>query len=132
MSRDPITGVFNDAYIAEVFESYRRDPASVEAAWRQYFGFAESLAGTPAVAPVARLVGAEDAAPIDPAYLRKVAAASSLAEAIRQYGHLQVPVDPLGSPPPGASELTPEFHGITEEDLRAVPAEALGIPGATA
>jgi len=131
MSRDPITGVFNDAYIAEMFESYRRDPASVEAAWRQYFGFAETLAGARGAPPVASHL-AEESSPIDPAFLRKVAAASSLAEAIRQYGHLHVHLDPLGTPPPGAAELTPEFHGITEEDLRAVPAEALGIPGATA
>ena len=132
MSRDPITGVFNDAYIAEVFEAYRRDPASVEASWRQYFGFAEALAGARGTVPVASPLVGEDAPPIDPAYLRKVAAAASLAEAIRQYGHLHVHLDPLGNPPPGAAELTPEFHGITEEDLRQVPAEALGIPGTTA
>ena len=34
----------------------------------------------------------------------------------------------LGSPPPGARELTPEFHGITEADLRRVPGSALGFP----
>ena len=38
-------------------------------------------------------------------------------EAIREYGHLAVQLDPLGTPPPGAPELTPEFHGITEADL---------------
>jgi 2-oxoglutarate dehydrogenase E1 component len=48
-------------------------------------------------------------------------------EGIRQYGHLAVQLDPLGSPPPGGPELTPEFHGITERDLRDVPARALGF-----
>lgn len=128
MSSDPITGVYNDAYIAELYEAYRRDPASVEASWRQYFRFAEALggAGAPiATAPVA-------VASSDPAYLRKVAGAAALAQSIRQYGHLAVRLDPLGTPPPGAIELTPEYHGITEADLAEVPAAALGLPGATA
>ena len=86
MPSDPITGVYNDAYIAEVFESYRRDPASVEASWRQFFQMAEALGGggAPAPLPVATM-GAPD-----PAFLRKVAGASALAMAIRQYGHLAV------------------------------------------
>ncbi|MFP5353635.1 MAG: 2-oxoglutarate dehydrogenase E1 component [Gemmatimonadota bacterium] len=134
MSSDPITGVYNDAFIAEVFESYRRDPSSVEASWRQYFRFAESLGGIGATAaaadtpPAAPVVGA---AP-DPAFLRKVAGAAALAESIRQYGHLAVALDPLGTPPAGAVELTPEYHGIVEADLAEVPAAALGLPGVTA
>ena len=131
MSRDPITGVYNDAYIAEVFESYRRDPASVEASWRQFFQMAEALGGGSAapIAPAAPVAGAVTA---DPAFLRKVAGASSLAMAIRQYGHLAVPLDPLGTAPAGAAELAPSFHGISEGDLSEVPSEALGTPGGTA
>jgi len=30
MSNDPITGAFNDAYVAEAYEAYRRDPSSVD------------------------------------------------------------------------------------------------------
>ena len=45
MSSDPITGVYNDAYIAEVFEAFQRDPASVDASWRQFFRVAESIGG---------------------------------------------------------------------------------------
>ncbi|MEO7457306.1 MAG: 2-oxoglutarate dehydrogenase E1 component, partial [Gemmatimonadaceae bacterium] len=57
---------------------------------------------------------------------------ASLAEAIREYGHLAVQLDPLGSPPPGAPELTAEFHGVAEEELALVPASALGYEGGTA
>src|SRR5687767_7919321 len=117
MSSAPITSVFNDGYIAEVFEAYRRDPASVDESWRQFFRFAESLGGRGETTTVAA----------DPVYLRKVAGAAALVDAIRQWGHLAVPLDPLGSPPPGAAELTPEFHGITEADLQLVPALALGF-----
>ena len=118
MGRDVITSVFNDGYIAEAYESYKRDPASVDESWRQFFQFAERLGG--------------GGGPADPNMLRKVAAASSLADAVRAYGHLDVPIDPLGAPPPGAAELTPEFHGITESDLAAIPGAALGFEDATA
>ncbi|MDQ3996728.1 MAG: 2-oxoglutarate dehydrogenase E1 component, partial [Gemmatimonadota bacterium] len=113
MSSLPITGVFNDGYVAELYEQYRRNSASVEESWRQFFRFAESLAGGGA------------AAPRDGAFLRKVAGAATLLAAIREYGHFAAQLDPLGSPPPGAAELTPAFHGIGEEDLDDVPASAL-------
>jgi 2-oxoglutarate dehydrogenase E1 component len=116
----PTTSVFNDGYIAEMYESYRRDPSAVDESWRQFFRTAESLAGiTGGARPDDRL-------------LRKAAAAASLIEAIREYGHLAVQLDPLGTPPPGAPELTPEFHGILEEELVDVPATALGYGEGTA
>ena len=118
MSSAPITSVYNDGYIAEIYEAYRRDPASVDESWRQFFRFAEHLGG---VDKSATTVVA------DPVYLRKVAGAAALVDAIRQYGHLAVQLDPLGSPPSGAAELTPEFHGITAADLEFVPALALGF-----
>ena len=120
MSSDPITSVFNDAYIAEVFESYRRDPASVDESWRQFFRFAETISGV--------LPGAAPAAPgqaLDPSLLAKAAGAASLVDAIRAYGHLAAQIDPLGNTPKGTPELTPEFHGLTEADLQAIPGAAL-------
>ncbi len=125
----PATTVFNDAYIAEAHERYRRDPSSVDESWRQFFRAAESLGGGATGAGGASVAGG---ATTDAAMLRKVAGASGLVDAIRQYGHLAVPLDPLGSAPPGGTELTPEFHGITEEDLDAVPASALGFDAGTA
>jgi 2-oxoglutarate dehydrogenase E1 component len=115
----PSTTVFNDAYIAEAYERYRRDPSLVDESWRQYFRAAESLTG-----------GSRGG--VDDGLLRRTAGAAALVHAIRQYGHLAVPLDPLGTPPPGGPELTPEFHGITEEDLATVPATALGFESGTA
>src|SRR5258708_17602464 len=116
----PTTTVFNDGYIAEMYEAFRRDPSMVDESWRQFFRTAESLSGA-------------DAGPrIDDRTLRKAAAAASLAEAIREYGHLAVQLDPLGSPPPGAPELTAAFHGVAEDDLADVPASALGYAAGTA
>ncbi|MHB0947639.1 MAG: 2-oxoglutarate dehydrogenase E1 subunit family protein, partial [Gemmatimonadaceae bacterium] len=125
----PITSVFNDGYIAELYEQFRRDPSSLDESWRQFFRFAESLGG---------VAGGGAAGVADGELLRKAAGAASLVSAIREHGHLAVPIDPLGSSPPGAAELTPEFHGISEGDLAQVPRAALAnlvteaVPGSTA
>ena len=115
MSAQPITSVFNDGYIAEVYEAYRSDPASVDESWRQFFRFAESL-GT--------IAGPSASSAADPDLLRKVAGAAELVDSIRAYGHLAAEIDPLGARPPGTPELTPEFHGITEADLALIPGSA--------
>jgi signal transduction histidine kinase len=76
MTATAITSVFNDAYIAEVYEAYRRDPASVDGSWRQHFETAEQLA---------RLIGAgrrrgarAATGAADAELLRKTAAAAAL------------------------------------------------------
>ena len=113
-----IASVFNDGYVAEQFEAYRRDPNSVEESWRQYFRLAESLGGA---APAG---GAGN----DQEFARKVAGVARYTAAIRRYGHLAVQLDPLGSPPPGAVELTLEHYGITESDLDLVSGAAIDFP----
>jgi 2-oxoglutarate dehydrogenase E1 component len=118
MSSEPITSVFNDAYIAEAYESFRRDPSSVDESWRQFFRFAESLSGVTGAPSGAQ-------APADADLLRKVAGAASLVDSIRAYGHLLAETDPLGNRPPGTPELSAEFHGVTEEDLKSIPGDAL-------
>jgi 2-oxoglutarate dehydrogenase E1 component len=115
MGTPAISSVFNDGYIAQLFESWRRDPSSVDESWRQLFRLAGQLGGAP-VAGVA-----------DGATLRAAAGAAALVSSIRQYGHLAARIDPLGAEPPGAAELSAEFHGITEQDLAGVPATALGF-----
>ena len=103
MSSEAITSVFNDGYIAEAYDAYRRNPASVDESWRQFFRFAEGLSGaTPAQGAV------------NAATLRAAAGAAALLDAIRAYGHLAVNIDPLGSDPVGSPELTLESHGVTE------------------
>jgi len=123
MTSAPILGVYNDGFVAGIYEHYRRDPETVDASWRQFFHFAESLAGIGA--PVTTVAA-------DVTYLRRVAGAAALMDAIRIYGHFAVRTDPLGSPPTGAAELQPSFYGISEEDLSLVPAPALGFEMGTA
>jgi 2-oxoglutarate dehydrogenase E1 component len=116
----PITSVFNDGYIAEQYEAFRRNPDSVDEGWRQFFRFAQSVGG-------GDIPGAVDAS-----QLRVAAGAASLADAIRRFGHLEVALDPLGSAPPSSPELKLEFHGLTQADLDRLPAAALGAQGGSA
>jgi len=133
MNAFALTSVFNDGYIAEQFEQYRRDPGSVDETWRQYFRVAASLYASGTVAasapPVASSITSpvNAASPVEPdiALLQKAAAAAALQAAIRSYGHFAVQLDPLGAAPPGAAELTPEFHGITQSDLDTLPGALL-------
>ncbi|HSA57668.1 MAG TPA: 2-oxoglutarate dehydrogenase E1 component, partial [Gemmatimonadaceae bacterium] len=122
MTNPSISGVYNDALVSELHEQYRRDPNSVEESWRQFFRLAEALQGPSGGTTVAANL----------AYLRRVAGAAALLDAIRIYGHFAVQLDPLGTAPTGAAELAPEFHGISEEDLELIPAQALGFDVGTA
>jgi len=129
MQTTAITSVFNDGVVAEQFERYRQDPASVDETWRQYFAMAESLFATPTNNALAA-TPADTAPPAstggyDLEMLQNVAGAASLLQAIRGYGHLAVQLDPLGSPPPGADELTNDYHGVTDEMLAKIPGAAL-------
>ncbi len=123
MSTEPIASVFNDAYAAEQFEAYRRDPQSVEESWRQFFRFAEQAAG---LAPASSAAVGERR--FDAAFAAKVAGIARYTTAIRTYGHMAVQLDPLGEPPPGAPELTLEFYGLVDADLDLVSGASLGFP----
>jgi 2-oxoglutarate dehydrogenase E1 component len=105
----------NAGYILELYERYQHNPDSVDPATRAYF-----KEWTPPV----------DGEAIGPAIdrLDNVVATVRLAQAIREYGHLAAQLDPLGSEPPGDPSLDPAFHGITEEDLRRLPASLIGGP----
>jgi 2-oxoglutarate dehydrogenase E1 component len=95
-SSAPITSVFNDGYIAEMYELYRRDPTAVE----QFLAAVLRLRREPGRGGGRRGEAPAPAA-ADGRLLRKVAGAAALIQAIRTYGHLAVPIDPLGTPPKG-------------------------------
>ncbi len=118
-------GGVNEGYVRELYERFRQDPSSVDAATREAFEqspptFAENLPSGRTDAPLAHGLG--------PADVRAVVGAVNLAESIRRYGHLGAELDPLGTPPWGDPSLAPEAHGITEADLRRLPASLVGGP----
>jgi 2-oxoglutarate dehydrogenase E1 component len=110
----------NAGYVLELYDRFLDDPAAVDEEARQFFATFQPATLTQA-APAA------SNAPAAPAVdVAKVAAAVGLATGIREYGHLAVHLDPLGSEPTGAPELDPATYGITEEDLKSLPATVVG------
>ena len=110
-------GGINAGYVAELYERYLVDPSSVDPASRESFERAR-VAATPGAPPAA---GAA-------ADVRAVVGAVNLAECIRRYGHLAARLDPLGTPPIGDPSLDVTSHGLTEHDLRQLPASLVGGP----
>jgi 2-oxoglutarate dehydrogenase E1 component len=106
----------NAGYVEELYDRYRDDPSSVDEASRKTFeaGWRPAGADTPPA-----LLAPSTAA---------VVGAVNLADCIRRYGHLAAQLDPLGARPPGDPSLAPEAHGLTEDDLRGLPASLIGGP----
>ncbi|MEO6223233.1 MAG: 2-oxoglutarate dehydrogenase E1 component [Vicinamibacterales bacterium] len=122
----------NEGYVLELYDRWRQDPQSVDQAAREYFET------RPFDAPAARSGQAPNLEPrtsdlgpgtsnlgpgtSDPA---RFVGAVNLAQSIRRYGHLAAQIDPLGARPVGDPTLQPETHGVTEDDLRAMPASLM-------
>ena len=117
MRLDEFTGV-NAGYVLELYERYRRNPDSVDSETRKAF---ESW--TPPAEGAGSL--AQAAPGID---IQKIVGAANLAECIRRYGHLAARLDPLGSPPIGDPSLSPAAHGLSDDELRRLPASLVDGP----
>src|ERR687893_1338456 len=121
----------NAGYVLDLYDRYLHDPTSVDPDTRATFehvdpveiealATARARSGAPPVAT---------SAPTGPIYdVSAVVGAAALAQAIRDYGHLDVQVDPLGTPPHGAPELHPTFYGLTDAQLATLPVESVPWP----
>src|SRR5690606_8138260 len=108
----------NAGYILELYERYRENPQSVDEAARRFFkDWSPPDDGMPSAV---RAAPAPD--------FHKIVGAVNLAQSIRGYGHLAAQLDPLGEEPTGDPALYPEAHGITDDDLRNLPASLVGGP----
>lgn len=105
----------NIAYVLELYDRFRENPEAVDMATREFFSH---------WSPPPESYGREGIN----GSVEKVAGAVTLAQSIRAYGHLAAKLDPLGSKPRGDPSLAPETHGITENDLRELPAILIGGP----
>jgi 2-oxoglutarate dehydrogenase E1 component len=120
----------NAAYVQELYERYRLDPQSVDEATRKLFETAGPPSLTLASLAASAGQGTESSKsqnlPISESLNSEViVGAVNLAQSIRRYGHLAASIDPLGSRPQGDPSLEPETHGVTEDDLAALPASLL-------
>ena len=115
MRLDQIQGV-NAGYVAELYERYRQDPQSVDAATRTIFD---------SWIPAAQAQQPDSSLTAD---IHVIVGAANLAECLRRYGHLAAHIDPLGAEPPGDPSLSPRAHGVTDDDLKRLPASLVAGP----
>jgi 2-oxoglutarate dehydrogenase E1 component len=123
----------NAGYVLSLYEQYLADPDSVDFDTRSYF---ESLGTAPisckfpdsAAFPSTSVVTHSIDAASALNGVVKGAAAARLARFIRQRGHLEADVDPLGVRPRHDAELALDEHGLTESDLQSLPSSVVGGP----
>jgi 2-oxoglutarate dehydrogenase E1 component len=148
----------NAGYVLDLYDRYERDPASVDPATRAAFQnwtpptvepvHRNGTSSPPAPTTVDRGgAGGEDAAGSGSAGLSslapplstvvgaggsldvmKVVGAARVTRLVRERGHLTAHIDPLGSEPPGDPSLELATHGLTTQDLVALPATVVGGP----
>jgi 2-oxoglutarate dehydrogenase E1 component len=125
----------NLAFVEEIYFQFKRDPASVDPAWRSYFesldaaGAPDQAAATNVTAPtsftrsifagaVPAAVGA-GAARVAKTAVGSVAAerVHRLVEAYREHGHLSADLDPLGLVKRNGAQLNMVDYGLSESDL---------------
>lgn len=129
----------NAGYVLDLYDRYRQDPQSVDAETRAFFerwspgdfsqdsqpveAYTEPLSTTTpeGVSPDKgiHLATRTNASPLD---ITHTVGAARLIRYIRELGHLDAKIDPLGSAPPGDPGLRLDVHDLTEADLAALPA----------
>ena len=139
----------NAGYVLDLYERYQQDPNAVDPATRAAFqdwtppaaepthrngsangsrngsmdGAAATLAPTESAS--CPLPSAPSAPQMD---VMKIVGAARVTRMVRELGHLTAHIDPLGSEPPGDLGLELATHGLTTEDLAALPASVVGGP----
>lgn len=121
----------NAGYILELYERYQRDPNAVDSVTRAFFqkGAPPAFDGVARAQPTNGAVTPPQATAEDaPVAMLTIVGVANLAQSIREYGHLDAQLDPLGSTPPGEPSLALDYHGLTEADLQRLPATLVGGP----
>src|SRR5215218_1281699 len=105
----------NAAYVLDLYEQYLRDPQSVDAEWRDYFGrfSPDQVEAAVPAAPTAAAPGVD---------VRKLVAAREMSRTIRTRGLTAARLDPLGTEPDADPALSLDRYGLTEADLAQLPA----------
>jgi len=111
----------NAGYVLELYERFRADPQSVDAETRAFFEQWTPPAEQTQPAPAR----AAEAAALD---ITRTVGAARLIRYIRELGHLDAHIDPLGSPPHGDLGLHLDSHGIDESFLASLPASIVRGP----
>ena len=131
----------NAGYVLDLYDRYQQDPNAVDPVTRAAF-----QGWTPPVVEPAHRNGASNGTgngasngtaaalalaprPDVPAIdVTKVVSAARVTRLVREKGHLTAHIDPLGSEPPGDPDLQLAAHGLTVQDMAALPATIVGGP----
>jgi 2-oxoglutarate dehydrogenase E1 component len=106
----------NLGYVIEQYEIFLQDPESIDPELKSYF----ETYGAPVVEAESSM--GTDASTASPAQLEKTLAALRLADNIRTYGHRAADIYPLKDHEPEKNLFELSQYGLTEADLRALPA----------
>ncbi|MBI5486683.1 MAG: 2-oxoglutarate dehydrogenase E1 component [Deltaproteobacteria bacterium] len=106
-------GIASLGYSDEVYEQYRRDPASVPDDWRAWFQAIERGEAAPAAA-------LDRACQPQVEFATRQLRVDQLVRAFRMRGHRAAALDPLGRPRPPVPDLEPAAWGLGPADLDAV------------
>lgn len=127
----------NAGYALELYERFQQDPTSVDPATRSFFerhgapvpeqevmrsASLNKVSSPPGTVPPGMVVAAGRPQFSARSDVARIVGAARLARSIREYGHLQAHIDPLGTPGPGDPMLEAKTHGLTDADLAALPA----------
>ena len=117
----------NAGYVAEQYERYKTEPASIDPELQAFFANGYRPEENAAIAPQ---IPATAAAPgtTSEYFIGQIVAAARLGRIVRELGHLDAHIDPLGSTPPSDPSLTLERHKLTTEMLSALSSTVIGGP----
>jgi 2-oxoglutarate dehydrogenase E1 component len=128
-----VTNLANLRYLEQLYESYRKNPASVDRTWQHYFNeLAHDLPGSSnGGKSEARQKGSEDAPRAD-SYLSSTLQdqVNELVRSFRALGHRAAQLDPLDLRNTDEPSLDPAYHGLMPERMdQLFPCVGLQWPG---
>jgi len=132
----------NAGYVQDLYERYTQDPATVSPDTRAFFAKwsldtddmatlplkEETVASSHAngVGSSVEIEKKKATTGLSQEQVADIVAASALAHAIRERGHLGAHLDPLGKEPLRDPALLPETYGITNDHLSLLPPQVVG------
>ncbi|MBB6449118.1 2-oxoglutarate dehydrogenase E1 component [Geomicrobium halophilum] len=114
----------NLGYVMDMYEKYKNNPNDVEPDLREWF---KNYGAPPSTQSTQPLDGHSDAESMkmSASTMHKISKAINLADNIRTFGHILADVNPIEEPSEESPLLKPEENGLSEDDLRSMPADLL-------
>ena len=115
----------NLGYVLELYDSYLRDPDSVDEQTRRFF---ENWSPPQSLLSQGTQTNGQPVAAGSGVDADITVGAAKYIRSIRDFGHAAARLDPLGSEPAGDPALDPAFHEISEDELYSMPSSIIGGP----